>query len=111
MQGMRRNRSAFVERRSAHAVFFLESAHGAADRREVIGDATLPVPDLSRRAADVCVSRERAHEYLRCRQGVTGAPYRVECPVFVREPGADDEWSDVRRRGQLLTRYPMIAAS
>ena len=74
---------------------------GRLERREVIGDATLPVPDLSRPAADVCVSRERAHEYLRCRQAVTGAPYRVECPVFVREPGADDLWRDVRLRGSV----------
>ena len=41
--------------------------------------------------------------YLHCMQGVPGAPYRVECPVFVREPGADDEWP--RLRGREPTRY------
>jgi hypothetical protein len=49
--------------------------------------------------------------YLHCTQGVPGAPYRVECRVFVREPGADDEWADVRLRGQMPTRYPIIAAA
>jgi len=49
--------------------------------------------------------------YLHCTQGVVGAPYRAECPVFVREPGADDEWPNVRLRGRLPTRYPVIAAS
>jgi hypothetical protein len=49
--------------------------------------------------------------YLHCRQGVPGAPYRTECMVFVREPGSDDEWPDVRLRGQLPTRYPIISAS
>jgi len=34
--------------------------------------------------------------YLRCAQGVPGAPYRVECMVFEREPGADDEWTSGR---------------
>ena len=47
--------------------------------------------------------------YLHCSQGVPGAPQRVRCPVFVREPGADDEWPRVR--GILPTRYPMIVAS
>lgn len=47
--------------------------------------------------------------YLHCRQGVPGAPYRVECARFVREPGADDEWPDVRLRGQVPTRYPIIS--
>ena len=42
--------------------------------------------------------------YLHCRQGVPGAPYRTECMLFVREPGTDDEWPDVRLRGQLPTR-------
>jgi hypothetical protein len=49
--------------------------------------------------------------YLHCLQGVPGAPYRVECPVFVREPGADDQWPDVRLRSQLPTRYPIISAA
>ena len=49
--------------------------------------------------------------YLHCRQGVPGAPLRTECMLFVREPGADDEWPDVRLRGQLPTRYPIISAA
>jgi hypothetical protein len=49
--------------------------------------------------------------YLHCRQGVSGAPFRVECPVFVREPGADDEWPSMRLRGRLPTRHQVIAAS
>ena len=49
--------------------------------------------------------------YLHCMQGVPGAPYRTECIVFVREPGADDVWPDVRMRGQIRTRYPMIEAA
>jgi hypothetical protein len=49
--------------------------------------------------------------YLHCMQGVPGAPYRVACPVFMREPGADDEWPDVRLRGQLPTRYPIISTA
>ena len=49
--------------------------------------------------------------YLHCMQGVPGAPYRTECPVFVREPGADDEWPDVQLRGQMGTRYPIITAA
>jgi hypothetical protein len=38
--------------------------------------------------------------YQQCTHGVSGAPYRTECPVFVRE-GADDEWPSVRLRGRL----------
>jgi len=49
--------------------------------------------------------------YLHCMQGVPGAPYRTERMVFVREPGADDEWPDVRLRGQMATRYPVFTAS
>jgi hypothetical protein len=49
--------------------------------------------------------------YVHCTQGVPGAPYRTECLVFVREPDADDEWPDVRLRGQMPTRYPMIEAA
>jgi hypothetical protein len=49
--------------------------------------------------------------YLHCMQGVPGAPYRTECLVFAREPGADDEWPHARLRGQLPTRYPVIVAS
>ncbi len=49
--------------------------------------------------------------YLHCMQGVPGAPHRVECSVFVREPGSDDEWPDVRLRGELPTRYPIISAA
>jgi hypothetical protein len=49
--------------------------------------------------------------YPHCQQGVPGAPYRTECMVFVREPGADDEWPNVRFRGQMPTRYPIIAAA
>jgi len=49
--------------------------------------------------------------YLHCMQGVPGAPYRVECSVFVREPGADDEWPNVHLRGAMPTRYPIISAS
>ena len=48
--------------------------------------------------------------YLHCTQGVPGAPLRTECMVFMREPGADDEWPDVRR-GQVPTRYPIISAA
>ncbi len=37
---------------------------------------------------------------LACRQGVPGAPLRTSCPVYQREPGADD---DVRRgRWQIV---------
>ena len=49
--------------------------------------------------------------YLHCAQGVTGAPYREECPIYVREPGADDEWPNVRLRGLLPTCYRIISAS
>jgi hypothetical protein len=49
--------------------------------------------------------------YLHCTQGVPGAPFRTECLVFVREPGADDQWPSIRLRGQLPTRYPIIAAA
>ena len=49
--------------------------------------------------------------YLHCTQGVPGAPLRTECIVFVRESGADDEWPDVRMRGELPTRYLTITAS
>ena len=49
--------------------------------------------------------------YLHCTQGVPGAPYRVACSVFMREPGADDEWPNVRLRGAMPTRYPVIVAS
>jgi hypothetical protein len=28
---------------------------------------------------------------LHCWQGVPGSPQRMECPVYRREPGADDE--------------------
>ena len=49
--------------------------------------------------------------YLNCTQGVRWAPYRIECPVFMREPGPpDDEWPGVRLRGSSPTRYPMIEA-
>ena len=36
---------------------------------------------------------------LACRQGVPGAPLRLACSVFMREPGADDE-SRPRRPGR-----------
>lgn len=36
---------------------------------------------------------------LVCRQGVPGRPLRLECSVFVRRPGADDE-SLPRRPGR-----------
>jgi hypothetical protein len=49
--------------------------------------------------------------YLHCRQGVPGAPYRTVCMIFQREPGADDEWPNVRPRGQMPTRYPIISAA
>ena len=49
--------------------------------------------------------------YLHCRQGVPGAPLRTECMLFVREQGADDEWPDVRLRGQLSTRCSIISAA
>ena len=49
--------------------------------------------------------------YLHCTQGVPGAPHRTECMVFLREPGADDVWPDVRLRGRIPTLYPIIAAS
>ena len=49
--------------------------------------------------------------YLHWRQAVPGAPHRVECMLFVREPGADDEWADVRLRGELPTRYSIISAA
>jgi hypothetical protein len=49
--------------------------------------------------------------YLHCRQGVVGAPYRVECPTFQREPGADDDWPSVRLRGRTPTRYAIITAA
>jgi len=39
------------------------------------------------------------------------APARVECPVLMREPGTDKEWSDVRMRGQMPTRYPTTSAA
>ena len=29
--------------------------------------------------------------HLHCTQGVPGAPLRYACPVFMREPGADDD--------------------
>ena len=60
---------------------------------------------MSARIADLLTT------YLHCRQGVPGAPYRVECPVFQREPGADDVWPDLSLRGQLPTQYPIIAAT
>jgi hypothetical protein len=60
---------------------------------------------MSARVANVLTA------YLHCTQGVPDAPYRVECPVFVRELGADDEWPNVRMRGQMPTRYPVISAS
>jgi len=44
--------------------------------------------------------------YLHCTQGVPGALYRVACPVFMREPAADDEWPSVRLRSRPPTRYP-----
>ena len=47
--------------------------------------------------------------YLHCMQRVPGAPYRTACPVFMREPGADDEWPRVH--GREPTRYAIIAAS
>jgi hypothetical protein len=49
--------------------------------------------------------------YLHCTQGVPGAPYRTDCLVYVREPGAHDEWPSIRPRGQLPTRYPVISAA
>jgi hypothetical protein len=39
---------------------------------------------------------------------VPGAPFRVECMVFMRAPGADDEWPNVRLRGQVPTQYGII---
>jgi hypothetical protein len=39
-------------------------------------------------------------------QGVVGAPYRVACPVFVREPGSDDEWPSVCQSAEPLRRDP-----
>jgi hypothetical protein len=48
---------------------------------------------------------------LHWRQGVPGAPLPTECMVFMREPGADDEWPFVRLRGQMPTRYAIIVAS
>ena len=60
---------------------------------------------MSARVANVLTA------YLHCTQGVPDAPYRVQCPVFVRELGADDEWPNVRMRGQMPTRYPVISAS
>jgi hypothetical protein len=48
---------------------------------------------------------------LHCTQGVPSAPYRVGCSVFVREPGANDEWPVVRPRGVMPTRYAVIAAT
>ena len=48
--------------------------------------------------------------YLHCTQGVPGAPFRTECLVFMREPGAEDEWPNMRLRGQMPTRYPIISA-
>jgi hypothetical protein len=48
--------------------------------------------------------------YLHCTQGVPGAPLRTECMMFMREPGADDEWPSIRLRGQMPTRYPITAA-
>lgn len=47
--------------------------------------------------------------YLSCTQGVPGAPRRIACPVFEREPGADDDWP--RARGVFPTRYPVLSAS
>lgn len=49
--------------------------------------------------------------YMHCTQGVPVAPYRTECIVFLREPRADDEWPDVRLRGQMPTAYPIITAA
>ena len=49
--------------------------------------------------------------YLHCTQGVRGAPYRIACSVFVREPGADDEWPSVRLRGSMPTRYGAILSA
>ena len=49
--------------------------------------------------------------YLHCTQGVRGAPYRIEGPIFLREQGADDEWPSVRLRGSLPTRYPIFEAT
>jgi hypothetical protein len=47
--------------------------------------------------------------YPHCTQGVPGAPFRVECMVFMRAPGADDEWwPNVRLRGQVPTQYGII---
>lgn len=37
--------------------------------------------------------------HLACRQGMPGAPLRLACSVFMREPGADDEFRP-RRRGR-----------
>ena len=34
-----------------------------------------------------------------------------QCIVFVREPGADNCWPNVRLRGQLPTWYPLIEAA
>jgi hypothetical protein len=42
--------------------------------------------------------------YLRCVQGVPGAPTRVDCSRFMREPGADDD-APVR---PARLRYPVF---
>jgi hypothetical protein len=49
--------------------------------------------------------------YLHCMQGVPGALYRVECTVFVREPGANDERPDVRMCGRTTMAYVAIDAA
>jgi hypothetical protein len=74
-------------------------------------DAALPLQSLPLRHANEARVANVLVVYLHCLQGVPGAPYRVECPVFVREPGADDQWPDVRLRSQLPTRYPIISAA
>jgi hypothetical protein len=48
--------------------------------------------------------------YIALHSRVRGAPYRTECPVFMREPRADDEWPFVRVRDQMPSPYPMIEA-
>lgn len=60
---------------------------------------------------------------FRCPQGVPDAGNRTACPVFIREPGADDDEPAQRsaviyrfdfrraRRRQMPTRYPIIMAT
>ena len=34
----------------------------------------------------------KPHEGWRCTNGVLEAGARLECPAYLREPGADDDW-------------------